>query len=553
VLVPLPGMLLLAAWGLVTWLLRIQGDSGWVQLVAFILSVLIAGAWLRIRPSITRAEQRIGVLMLLVIAISCGKALYSPGPPGELFHGAISRTNEVGGRSDSRSQFYIVQLVANGLSIYSPESFNLFSPWAPTFRGPIAGMAAAPLVLLTGASVPKTAADQQWAPFDSLGFTVYRLFMICLAACTLPVFYGTAEALGAAPPLALLATALLGSSPFWVHEVYFTWPKLFCTSLVLMSAFLAFRGRCLLAGVMLGFAYLVHPLAPFSAPVIVLAIAAELIGDRKSDSCTRQLFVAVLWRSAAVAAILAAVVFIWATHFATGRSPFPQYVFLANFAPAGSFGNWLLDRAYSVLNTLVPFHLIAFFRPDANINAVGSVSPLLVQFFFSYWNTLPFAMGLGIFFPWSIWVTRSAKRFAAPFLVAIALPFVFFAIYWGASHSGLMREGLHPWYCTLFLFLTWAASRTEGMSRTIAKTLMTVQPVRTIELLAMLLATTVLPDLHLVNPKYAVTDVAALMAMVGGSLLLARSTCLTAAELVTTAPEPESTKSQHPKSRRAKR
>jgi hypothetical protein len=532
-LVPLPGTLLLTSWGLVTWLLRIDGGTDGVRFVAFALFALFVAAYRRSRPVIARTERKVGVLMLLVIVIACGKAMYSLGPPGELFYGRIDRTNEIGGRSDSHIQFHIVQLVANGLSIYSPESFHLFDPWAPTHRGPVAGLAASPLVLLTSPSVPKTPPDQDWAPFDTHGFAVYRIFMICLAACSLLVFHGLAQAVGASPSQSLLATAFLAGTPFWVHEVYFTWPKLFCVSLILMALFLALRGRYLLAGLVWSLSYLAHPLAPFSAPVLVLAIAAKRIGPAKAVSWTRHLLFTVLWRSIAAAAILAAVALVWETLFRTGPSPFWVYVLLTDFHFATSLRSWLLNRAYSVLNTLVPLYAVAPYSSDLNVNAIGSASSPLVHFYFSYWNTLPFATGISMFFPWCFWMLQLGRRFKALFLAVVVFPFVLFAIYWGASHSGLMREGLHPWFFTLFLFLIWGASRMEGMDRRIASTLRMVQPLRTAEVLGMLLATTVLPKFRLLDPPHAVSDATALAAMVGASLLLGWAISSIAADFIT--------------------
>jgi hypothetical protein len=256
----------------------------------------------------------------------------------------------------------------------------------------------------------------------------------------------------------------------------------------------------------------------------------------------------------AIAAMLAAFVLMWGYHFATGRSPFPLYVLLANYLPAGTFGNWLLDRTYSVLNTLVPFHMVAFFSSDPNINANGAVSPPLVRLYFSYWNTLPFAIGLVVFFPWCVWMARLAKRFAGVFLVAIVIPFLLFAIYWGATHSGLMREGLHPWYFTLFLFLVWGASRTASMDHGIAAALRRVHVLRTVELLAMLLATTVLTNFQLVNPKYALTDAAALVTIVGSSIALGWLTWRIVKESATAPAEPGAARPQQPsKARKPKR
>lgn len=112
-----------------------------------------------------------------------------PGPPGELYGGAMSRTLEVGQRSDSRISFHVVQLVAHGSSPYSDVGRSYFHPWSFSDRGPLAGLVAAPLVLISGASVPQTMPDQPWSPFDREGFAAYRLAMSALAVTCLTALF----------------------------------------------------------------------------------------------------------------------------------------------------------------------------------------------------------------------------------------------------------------------------------------------------------------------------------------------------------------------------
>lgn len=102
---------------------------------------------------------------------------------GELYAGTISRTLEVGDRSDSRISFHVVQLVANGQGPYSPLATTVLSPYNFSSRGPLPGIGSSPIVLMAGGHPAAEIPEQQWAPFDRHGFMAYRLAMMTFT-CT---------------------------------------------------------------------------------------------------------------------------------------------------------------------------------------------------------------------------------------------------------------------------------------------------------------------------------------------------------------------------------
>jgi hypothetical protein len=82
-----------------------------------------------------------------VLGLAIDRSLWALGPIGELYGESISRTLEVGGRSDSRIPFVIVQLVAHGTAPFSDLANSYFSPFDFSSRGPLAGLASAQVVL----------------------------------------------------------------------------------------------------------------------------------------------------------------------------------------------------------------------------------------------------------------------------------------------------------------------------------------------------------------------------------------------------------------------
>src|SRR5213078_2451116 len=83
--------------------------------------------------------------------------------------------------SDSRVPFGVVQLVANGESPFGGLARSYFQGYTFSDRGPLAGLASAPIVLLTGGR-PPAANSGPWSPFDSQGFMSYRLAMMTFAS-----------------------------------------------------------------------------------------------------------------------------------------------------------------------------------------------------------------------------------------------------------------------------------------------------------------------------------------------------------------------------------
>ena len=532
--IPVPGVLLMTAWGILIWLLRLNHLPDLLWTIAYGIEAVFSIAYIRCRNPIAPSpdEKKVLVLFLVVVAVACSKGLYSPGPIGELYYGTVSRTTEVGDRSDSRVPFHIVQLVANGLPLDSAPSRALFAPYFPTSRGPVAGLMASPITLLSGAAVPIVEMDQPWLPFDSEGFTAYRIFMVCFAATSLFAFYSVAETISTSSQLSLLCAAALAVSPFFLHETFFTWPKLAAAAGVLLSFYCVLSRRVVQAGLVLGFAYLIHPLALLSVPPFALLIVIVYMnlgletagGPRPAPGklrIMRRMAPGIL-RAFAGCLVCAAFFFAW-NRLAVGPSQdstFISYLTSINGKECHAIVAWLKDRIVSISATLIPLYLYVFQGDDFRINSVWGPSPPVVRFYFSYWNTLPFATGIVLFLALFRWMCRVAWRFWAVFAGFVAMPFAVFAIYWGSSDSGLMREGLQPWFLMLFLFAAWAIHQAPKGTKAMLRLLARIQPLRVIELLGMLLIPSLLTRHEWISHRFALTDVLALTVMVLGSSLL---------------------------------
>jgi hypothetical protein len=448
------GPALLAATGLVSWFLakwiEPQRLSGLV-LAVMALTIAVVVATRDPRPAFDRQDLRAGMIVTILLAVVAAKGIYSLGPVGELYHDFISRTLEVGDRGDSRIPFHVVQLVANGISPFTEHGQQNFLPWSFSDRGPLAGLAAAPIVLVSGSKVPVDPPNQPWSLFDPQGFAAYRLAMMTLAMTALFTLYGTTRRL-AGPSAGLFVVGLAATTPFVVHESFFTWPKLVAAGMVILAADLVLRDKPLQAGFVAGIAYLVHPMALLSVPTLaMLTILHNWVPSRRTVQ-----FLRLAWPVALIATGVGICIAFWriinGSHYT--QSNFILWAAQADGVTPVTIQAWLTERVASIVNTLVPGVMFTFFSQSHEVNAFQGSSPPIIHFFFQYWNTLPFAIGLP-FFPLVVaWLLRGLRLHKRTILTLVFIPFGLFAIYWGFSVTGLMREGLHVWLLTLLVLYT---------------------------------------------------------------------------------------------------
>jgi hypothetical protein len=306
---------------------------------------------------------------------------------------------------------------------------------------------------------------------------------------------------------------LAATMPFLVHEVWFTWPKMLAASFVLMAGICVISKRPLAAGALAGLGYLMHPVALLSLPVLGLIALWPLRGARWNRPRLGQLVGLTLG--------LIAFVLVWRV---VNGSHYDQDTFFNYFKEAGinlhpSLGAWAHYRLESLGNTVVPL-LLPLASPDnPSINVVGGISPPVIHYFFMYWNTVPFGVGI-VFFPLlllSLW--HSARRWPWAVVATVVVPFLLFVVYWGSSTSGLMREGLHTWVLTLFVVVACdQAARGFGWLRSRAIRVLLI--LRVLEVLAVALVPTLATRHELLGDSFEISDAIAVIAMVSFAALL---------------------------------
>jgi hypothetical protein len=528
-----PGFLYLVAVGVVAWLLESAVSPQAVSTVLLApIPLLVLGALLLPDSPSTRLHAgeplAIGIALLL-LAIGIGISTWSEGVPGELYPGTISRTLQADNRSDSRVPYNTVMLVAHGDTPYGRTGKSYYAPYNFYARGPVAGLAAAPVLLAGGAQPPRALPDNPWEPLDAQGFAIYRIVLMLLGATVVLGAYGLLRRFLAAR-VALAGALLVALSPFVVHEVYFTWPKLLAASLGLTAAVAVLGRRPLVGGLLIGLAYVAHPSGLVVLPAVVLGwgvlvwrgapgLGMPPTGTTAGDRL-RRIVGDTLWLGAGVVAVYAAWSLANAGHTV---SYFTSYVAEANGKQGESVGVWLRFRLHSLADTLVPFRTYATDRHSVWLNSFYGPSPNIVRFSASYWLTLPFAVGL-LYFPVYLWgLGRFARR--APLLVVATLvvPFLGFTAYWGVTDVGMLHEGLHAVVVgsLLVAFVGQALLGASGRLRAVVRWCATA---RVVEVLFMVLAPTLVVSGASVSHLFLPTDVLAFVLMVGGALALAALT-----------------------------
>ncbi|MGH8986447.1 MAG: hypothetical protein ACRDY6_21620 [Acidimicrobiia bacterium] len=524
-----PGFVLLVMVGLAAWGLAAFVEPATVSTI-LLLPVPLWVLWtLKVRELdvlLRPAELATCAFLLLMLLVGVGRATWSQDPDGTLYAGQVSRTLEAGDRPDSRIQYHVVQLVAHGTSPDSERAESYFAPYTFFDRGPIAGLAAAPIVLTSGADPPLTLPDQSWAPFDPQGFAAYRIVQMLLG-CTVALSVLGLLGRFLSERASVAGIALVALSPFVVHEVYFTWPKLLAASLGLVALVALLQLRPWLCGLLLGVGYLAHPGLLLAVPGIVATWAVLLWwgpgrlcdgGDRyPAGHPAARLARDVLRLSVGLAVVLVA----WRL-VAAGRTnaEFGAYLFESDGVRPVGFGTWLEGRLQSLGNLLVPLRVFLFDRDSRSVNSFFGPSPGIVQFSFSYFVTVPFAVGIAYFPVFVAGLYRTGRRSPALLLAAVGAPFLGFVIYWGSSVAGGLREGLHFVLLVALLAAFLGHSTVHGLSAQSSAWAAVVRAcvsVRAVEVLFMLLVPTVLTTGLLGNREFLLTDLAALAAMIGGT------------------------------------
>ncbi|HVT00533.1 MAG TPA: hypothetical protein VHE08_08465 [Solirubrobacterales bacterium] len=441
------GVLLLA--GCLAWCLHGVLEPRWtcVAVVGPVLGLMF-GILLAAREEefLSPEERRTLLLVGIPVGLAIARSFLFYGPIGELNAGEISRNLVTEPRPDSHISFVVAQMVAHGTHPYGPEGSGLFAPYMFSSRGPIAGIASAPIMLVSGGRPILGVPNQLWEPFDPEGFMAYRVAMIVMSGTALITLWQLVRQL-AGRRAARLAVLLGIGTPFIFSELIFTWPKLLAASMVLLGALWLFERKPLRAGLAVGVGYLFHPSALFGYLALGLLALWPLQGARLRRPQIKPLVLMAIGTGVLVAAWLIA------NHGHNGQEGFLDYLEEAGANYHPSLAKWISFRATSLADTIVPFYVWIFQGHNPSINVFFGISPGVAHFFFQYWTGVPFGFAI-LFFPVmliSLW--RFARRWPWPFLAVVIVPFVAFWIYWGNGSSGFPREGIQAWILAVLAVL----------------------------------------------------------------------------------------------------
>jgi hypothetical protein len=488
----------------------------------------VLGVRLRARRELTLMAPLAATLAVaaLVVVSVVAKATYSGGPEGELFRGTVGRTLAVGDRSDSGIPYTIVQLAAQGISPTSDAGEREFSPWTFYSRGPLAGLVTVPVLLATGGTPPAKWPSDPWEPYDRLGYAAYRIVLMVLASGVIVALFG-ALAIPLGERWALVGAGLLALSPFGVHEVMFTWPKWPATAGILLGFMLAQANRGYWAGAALAVGFFYHPMALLAAPWIALWVLARNRNNPRHG-------IRVLLRMTAATCVL---VLPWmflaaftphlpdSTH--GGHSTFLRYWVLADYEPA-TWQTWWKSRWRNFANTFIPFRLYWVDGNHPTLNSFYGPSPPVVRFAFSWWNSLPIGLGLGLWAVSTVAIVRALRIWPAMVGLLIVGPALTITAYFGAISAGLMRECGHFLFVAIIGLTCAVAARSDRWLRRIL-----VHPatpwLQLPETLLMLWLTTAMnrhPEPSRYNSFDVVYAVISVAALAGAAAMLSRFTMM---------------------------
>ena len=454
--VPLPGFAILVVAGGLVWLLvNPLGQKAAAFLVLGPVLGLMLGALLESDGDLLSPEERRTLAIVgIPLGIAVARSIWSFGPGGELFEATVSRSLNPEPRSDSRTSYLVAMLVANGQNPYHVvKNLDFFAPYNFSARGPLPGMMTAPIMLLTGSKPKLFGYESPWMPFDSSGFTAYRIAMITFSAtCYLSVWQLVKAIAGLRA--ARFALVLAVSTPFIADDLVFTWPKLLAASFVILGAVFLVERKSFRTGLSISVGYLMHP----SALVGLFWLGPLTAWPIEKARLLRPQIRAVVYLALGVAVGLVLWRVVNAGHYQ--QEGFLEYVEQAYPHYHPTVWQWIQFRLATLGDTLVPFFLLLFHAHSQSINVLLGTSPFVVHFFFQYWTGVPFGFGI-FFFPLLLWsVYKAARRWPWPVAATVFIPLVLFTIYWGASITGNLREGMQSWVLALVAVIAlqqWAS------------------------------------------------------------------------------------------------
>jgi hypothetical protein len=241
----------------------------------------------------------------------------------------------------------------------------------------------------------------------------------------------------------------------------FTWPKWAAITGVLASFMLAHARHGFVAGIALAIGFFHHPIALLSAPWIAL----WAMGRAEGNPLARVLAAVRIGAGAGMLVLPWMIIAATAPHLPesihAGHGLFLRYWVLADYGPA-TWETWWSTRWRNFANTFFPFRLYMVDRDHHTLSSIYAPSGQLVRFAFSWWNSLPLGLGLGLWALSLVAIARAARKLTAAVGVLVVGPALMITGYWGAISVGLMRECGHALFVAVIGVTCVACARIGG-------------------------------------------------------------------------------------------
>lgn len=418
--------------------LIVGGSIRWWLIVALVVVVIAAFANFRSVPSLARSLPVAASLGLAVVATM---AMSSPFVPhAQTDEGTIYESRIPNRPADNRLPYRTGQFILHRLD---PAGEQYFIDWSVTDRTPLTAAAATTIVGAISTQVP---ADQlwlqdpstvQWTPQDEYGYWLYRSVLIAFNAL-LPLGVAAMGIPWLGKRIGTLAAIISAGLLFSLVESMFTWPKFAAVALGITAVGVVLLERPWLAGVLVGAAYLSHPIG-------AIAFGAGLV----AGWLTKRVGLVSTLKAAAAAGVTIAPWVLWVSLFQRVSSRMVLYPIgwvlssgdslrdelpdaIQQFTDSLPWGP-LRDRWTSLWESASPTY---FFRIVGAPFKKGAV-------FGAYDRTIPGMVGLVGVIPLTAGLVESARRrkgILASLATAIALALTF----WGVWPRGLGADMLQP-------------------------------------------------------------------------------------------------------------
>ncbi|HBK44977.1 MAG TPA: hypothetical protein DDZ67_00790 [Xanthomonadaceae bacterium] len=440
---PLPGILLLAAFGTAFWLLPDSLNETLrtllVALYAILLIFCIASGKVRQTFKAPAPNTR---LALLVIALSFLQTLaigLNPLPVAQEFaKGTSIPSRMVASPPDHLIPFYTATYMWHRHDgIEANQAY--FGEWSIGSRGPLVplGLNSLMHVLHSRPADPPELSSATWPVWRS-GADLARSYGWMLNTLPILGILALLQAMGASPRIQRHGIIWLALTPLMLINASFLWPKLLAAYFLLLSIAQLRKRRLVAAGVLTALAWLSHPVGALMIPGIGLYVLVR--PSKESHPLSGRILDSALYAAAILVTMLPWLLF--KLHLGY-HDQFIEYVLGdgRGTAPAISLYSWLAARLSNLWLTLVPAAF--FYSPHMHQWLEGPVSEGL-RWNIQYAKTLPGHVGMVA----SIWLylallrpqlEASLSRMRSGLLLGSLTAML---IYWGYSNDGLGRNCL---------------------------------------------------------------------------------------------------------------